>query len=275
MAQKLGAAFNQVFVVDNRAGGGSIAGVQQVAKANPDGHTALIASVNSHGIWPNTYARLPFEPVRDFMPVALYANMPLVMLVNAQLPVKSVAELIALAQSRAGGISFASGGHASAPHLMGELFKIETGARIEHIPYKGSGPAAADLAGGQVQLAFDAVAPQLPYIKSGRTRVLGVASPARLAVVPDAPTMSELGYPKVVGSVWYGLMVPAGTPRIIVDRLNSESNRILATEEVRERMAAVSIDAAGGGGPGDFGNFIRAEIAKWGPVVRRAGIVTE
>lgn len=275
MAQKLGAALNQVFVVENRAGGGSMAGVLQASRATPDGYTGLIVSVNSHSIWPNTYRKLPFDPLRDFMPVGLFANMPLVMVVNAQLPVKSVADLIALAQARPGGISFASGGTASAPHLMGELFKIVTGARLEHIPYKGSGPAAADLAGGQVQLAFDALAPQLPYLKSGRTRVLAVTSAKRLPIAPDAPTMIELGYPKVAGSVWYGLMVPAGTPRTIITRLNAEANRILATEEVRDRLAAVGIDAAGGGSADDFGRFIAAEIAKWGPVVKAAGIVPE
>lgn len=275
MAQKLGAAFKQVFVVENRSGGGSMAGVLQAARATADGHTALVVSVNSHGIWPNTYAKLPFDPLGDFAPVGLYASMPLIMVVNAQLPVRSVANLIALAQSRPGGISFASGGTASAPHLIGELFKSVSGARIEHVPYKGSGPAAADLAGGQVQLAFDVLAPQMPYIKSGRTRVLAVTTPKRLPVAPDAPTMIEIGYPKVAGTVWYGLMVPAGTPRAVIAKLNAESNGVLATDEVRDRLAAMGIDAAGGGSPEDFGKFIRAEIAKWAPVVRAAGIVPE
>ena len=275
MAQKLGAAFKQVFVVENRSGGGSMAGVMQAARATADGHTALVVSVNSHGIWPNTYAKLPFDPLGDFAPVGLYASMPLIMVVNAQLPVRSVAELIALAQARPGGISFASGGTASAPHLIGELFKSVSGARIEHVPYKGSGPAAADLAGGQVQLAFDVLAPQMPYIKSGRTRVLAVTTPKRLPVAPDAPTMIEIGYPKVAGTVWYGLMVPAGTPRAVIAKLNAESNGVLATDEVRDRLVAMGIDVAGGGPPEDFGRFIRAEIAKWAPVVRAAGIVPE
>ena len=275
MAQKLGETFNQNFVVDNRTGGGGIVAVVHVAKATPDGYTALLASVGTHGIRPHMYTKLPFDPVMDFAPVGLYASMPLIMVVNAQLPVKSVADLIALAQAKPGGISFASGGTGGAPHLVGELFKIVTGARIEHIPYKGSAPAAADLAGGQVQMAFDAIAPQLPHLKSGRTRVLAVTTPARLPIAPDAPTMIELGYPQVTGSVWYGLVVPAGTPKTVIARLNAESNRILATQEVKDRMAGVGIDAAGGGTPEEFGIFIREEIAKWGPVVKAAGIIPE
>jgi len=270
MAQKLGAAFKQVFVVENRSGGGSMAGVLQASRATPDGHTALMVSVNSHGIWPNTYAKLPFAPLGDFTPVGLYASMPLIMVVNAQLPVKSVAELIALAQSRPGGISFASGGTASAPHLIGELFKSVTGAPIQHVPYKGSAPGAADVAGGQVQLMFDAIAPHLPHLKSGRTRVLAAISPARLPIAPEAPTMTELGFGKVAASIWYGMMVPTGTPKAIIAKLNAESNKALALPDVKERLSGAGIDAAGGT-PEGYAKFIGEELAKWGPVVKASG----
>lgn len=274
MAQKLGDALGQAFVVDNRSSRGAVISAEPVAKASPDGYTALLASIATHGIGPHMYAKLPFDPIKDFAPVGLYANMPLILVVNSQLPVKSVADLIALARAKPGSVNFASGGTGGAPHLVGELFKLVTGVPIEHVPYKGSAPAAADVAGGQVQMMFDAIAPQLPHLKSGRTRVLAVVSPARLPIAPEAPTMAEAGYPQVAGSVWYGLVVTAGTPKTVIQRLNAESNRILATQEVKDRMAAVGIDVIGDT-PEEFAIFIRNEIAKWGPVVKAAGIHPE
>lgn len=274
MGQKLGDVLGQVFVIDNRTGGSGMAAAVYVSKAAADGHTLLLASVGTHGIRPSMYKKLPFDPINEHTPIGLYGSMPLILVVNAQLPVKSVAELVALSQSRPGGMSFASGGTGGAPHLLGELFKMVTGAKIEHIPYKGSAPAAADLAGGQIQMAFDAVAPQLPHLKSGRTRVLAVTTPTRMAIAPDAPTMIELGYPQINGSVWYGLAAPTGTPRAIIQRLNAESNRLLATQEIKDRFSSVGIDAAGGT-PEQFGTFIKDEIAKWGTVVKAAGIIPE
>ena len=274
VAQKLAENLGQPFIVDNRSGLGSVLGADPVAKAAPDGHTALLASIASHGIGPHTYAKLPFDPVKDFAPVGLYASMPLILVVNNQLPVKSVADLIALAQTKPGSVNFASGGVGGAPHLVGELFKLVTRAPIEHIAYKGSAPAAADVAAGQVQMQFDAIAPQLPHIKSGRNRVLAVVSPTRLPVAPDAPTMAEAGLPTVTGSVWYGLVMPAGTPKAIITRVNAESNRALALPEIKERLSAIGIDAAGGT-PEAFGRYIQEEIARWGPVVKAAGIKPE
>lgn len=274
VGQKLAESLGQPFIVDNRSGQGAVLGADPVAKATPDGHTALLASIASHGIGPHTYAKLPFDPVKDFAAVGLYASMPLVLLVNAQLPVKSVADLIALAQSKSGNVNFASGGVGGAPHLVGELFKLVTGAPIQHIAYKGSAPAAADLAGGQVQMQFDAILPQLPHLKTGRTRILAVLSPKRLPIAPDAPTMEEIGLSKVTGSVWYGLVLPAHTPPAIIKRLNAESNRALALPEIKERLSTMGIDTASGS-PEDFARFIREEIARWGPVVKAAGIQPE
>ena len=270
MAQKLGDALGQTFVVDNRGGGGGVIATEIVARATPDGYTLLQGSITTHGIGPNVYSKLPYDPVKDFEPVCLFAAMPMIMVVNSQVPAKSVAEVIALAKAKPGSISFASSGSGGAPHLVGELFKTETGAPIQHVPYKGSAPGAADVAGGQVQLMFDALTPQQPHINSGRVRVLAVISPARMKAFPNVPTMIELGYPRIAASIWYGMMAPAGTPKAIITKLNAESNRILATQDVKDRMAATGIDAAGGT-PEQFRKFIRDELAKWGPVVKAAG----
>jgi tripartite-type tricarboxylate transporter receptor subunit TctC len=271
MGQKLGDVLGQTVVVDNRAGMGGVVATSLVSKAAPDGYTLLQGGITTHGIGPHVYTNLPYDPVRDFTPIVLSATLPIFLVVNAQVPAKSVSELIALAKAKPDAVSFASPGTGSAPHLVGELFKIVTGIPSPHIPYKGSGTAAPDLAAGNVQFMFDAIAGHQPFIQSGRTRALAVTSAARLATFPDVPTMKELGYPRVDGTVWYGLMAPAATPKAVIAKLNAESNRVLAMPDVKEKLTRAGIDAAGGT-PEDFGRFIRSELDKWGPVVKAAGI---
>lgn len=271
MAQKLSDAMGQTFVVDNRGGGGGQIAAEIVAKSAPDGYTLLQSSITTHGIGPHVYAKLLFDPLKDFSPVVLYATMPMIIVANTQVPVKSLKDMLALAKAKPGGYAFASSGSGGAPHLVGELFKSVTGVNLQHIPYKGSGPAAIDVAGGQVAFAFDAIAPHLPHIKAGRTRVLAAISPNRLLLFPEVPTMIEVGYPKVAASIWYGMMAPAGASKAIVAKLNAEANRALGLKDVKDRMAVAGIDAAARNTPEDFANFIRAELAKWGPVVKASG----
>ena len=271
MAQKLGDALGQTVVVDNRPGSGGVIGSSLVAKSAPDGYTLLQGGITTHGIGPNLYANLPYDPVKDFAPVIHSASMPVFMLAHIQVPVKSVSDVIALAKAKPGSVSFGSPGAGSAPHMVGELFKIVTGIQTQHVPYKGSGTGAPALAAGEVPIFFDAVAGHIPFLKTGRVRTLAVTSAARVAAFPDVPTMKEVGLEKIDGQVWYGLLAPAGTPKDVVAKLNAESMRVLALPEVRERLSGASIDAAGGT-PEEFGKFIRAEIAKWAPVVKAAGV---
>jgi tripartite-type tricarboxylate transporter receptor subunit TctC len=271
MAQKLGEVLGQTVVVDNRAGMGGVIATNLVAKATPDGYTLLQGGITTHGIGPHIYSPLPYDPVKDFVPVVLSATLPIFLVVNAQVPVSSVSELIALAKAKPDSISFASPGTGSAPHLVGELFKIVTAIPSQHVPYKGSGTAAPDLAGGRVQFMFDAIAGHQPFIQSGRVKALAVTSPARLAAFPDIPTMKELGLARVEGTVWYGLFAPAGTPKNVVAKLNAESQRVLAMQELKDRLTVAGISPAGGT-PEEFAKFIRTEFDKWGPVVKAAGV---
>ena len=270
MGQKLGEVLGTTVVVDNRAGMGGVIGTNVVAKAAPDGYTLLQGGITTHGIGPHIYTNLPYDPLKDFAPIVLSATLPVFVIANAQVPVKSVSELIALAKAKPD-MSFASPGTGSAPHMVGELFKVVTGIPSQHVPYKGSGTGAPALAAGEVPFMFDGIAGHLAFIKLGRVKALAVTSPARLAAFPDIPTMKELGYPRVDGTVWYGLMAPAGTPKPIIAKLNAESNRVLAMQDLKDRLTNAGVDAAGGT-PEEFGKFIRAEYDKWGPVVKAAGV---
>ena len=270
-AQKLGDALGQTVVVDNRAGSGGVIACNLVAKAAPDGYTLLQAGITTHGIGPNVYTNLPYDPVKDFSPIILTATLPVFLMANTQVPVKSVSDLLAMAKAKPGGISFGSPGTGSAPHMVGELFKIVTGMPSQHIPYKGSGTGAPALGAGEVPVMFDAIAGHLAFIKLGRVRTLAVTSGARLAAFPDVPTMKEAGFPQVDGEVWYGLLAPAGTPRPIITKLNVETKRALAMQEVKDKLTVTGIDATSST-PEEFGKFIRAEIDKWAPVVKAAGV---
>ncbi len=271
MAQKLGDALGQTVVVDNRPGSGGVIGTNVVAKAAPDGYTLLHSGITTHGIGPHIYTNLPYDPIKDFAPIVLAGTAPVFMMAHVQVPVKTVSDVVALAKAKPGTVSFGSPGTGSAPHMVGELFKIVTALPIQHIPYKGSGTGAPALASGEVPIFFDAVAGHQAFIKSGRVRALAVTSNVRVSAYPEVPTMKEAGFPKVDGTVWYGLQAPAGTPKAIITKLNTESNKVLAMQEVKDRLAAASIETAGGT-PEEFAKFIRSELDRWGPVIKAAGV---
>jgi tripartite-type tricarboxylate transporter receptor subunit TctC len=269
---KLADSLGQPVVVENKAGASGTIAADAVAKAPADGYTLLQNSITTHGIGPHLFAKLPYDPVKDFAPVSGLALLPLIMAVNAELPVKDVKELIAYSKTHS--VNFASSGNGGAPHMAAELFKSVTGAPIVHVPYKGSGPAVSDLVGGRVQIMFDAAPSLIAHVRSGKLRVLAAASAERNRLLPDAPTFAELGYPQVNVSLWYGLVAPAGTPRPVVEKLNRAVGQVLDTKEVTERLQAQGAEPMRGT-PEAFATFMHQEMAKWAPVVKAAGVKAE
>jgi len=269
-AQKLTESLGKSVVVDNRPGAGGNIGADLVAKSPPDGYTLLMGTVGTHAINPSLYAKMPYDHVKDFVPVVLVAGVPNVLVVNPSLPVNSVADLIKLAKSKPGSINFASSGNGTSIHLSGELFKTMAGVDMTHVPYKGSAPALTDLMGGQVQVMFDNLPSSLPHIKAGKLRAIAVTSLKRAPALPDVPTISESGLPGFEASSWFGILAPAGTPPAIVTRLNTEINKWLQTPEAKEQLLAQGAQAAGGT-PEQFAAHIRAETDKWAKVVKASG----
>jgi tripartite-type tricarboxylate transporter receptor subunit TctC len=266
---KISESVGQPVVVENRGGAGGTIAADAVAKAAPDGYTLLQNSITTHGVGPHLYSKLPYDPVKDFAPVSMLAVLPLVMAVNAELPFRTVNEVVASSKTKP--LNFASSGNGGAPHMAGELFKSVTGAPITHVPYKGSGPAVADLVGGRVQIMFDAAPSLIAHIRSGKLRVLAAASPQRNRLLPEVPTFAELGHPQIAVSLWYGVLAPAGTPRFVIDKLNSEVTKALVSPEVRERLLAQGAEPSPGS-PEAFASFMQEEMAKWAPVVKQAGV---
>ena len=266
---RLSESLGQPVLVENRAGASGTIATDAVAKAPADGYTLLQNSITTHGVGPHLYSKLPYDPVKDFAPVSGLALLPLIMAVTSDLPPRTVVELVSFSKSNQ--LNFASSGNGGAPHMAAELFKSVTGARMTHVPYKGSGPAVADLIGGRVQIMFDAAPSLIQHVRSGKLRVLAAASPQRNRVLPDVPTFAELGYPKVAVSLWYGLLAPAATPRAVVERLNRETVRVLEAPDIRERLEAQGAEPMPGT-PEAFGSFIQEEMSRWRPVVKQAGV---
>jgi len=270
VAQRFAEVFGQPFIVDNRPGAGGNLGAELVAHSAPDGYTLVMGTVGTHAINPSLYAKMPYDHVKDFVPVFLVAGVPNVLEVNPALPVHTVAELVTYAKAHPDALNFASSGSGTSIHLSGELFKVMAGVSMQHVPYKGSAPALQDLVGGQVQLMFDNLPSSLALIKAGKLRPIAVTSLTRAAALPDVPTIAESGYPGFEASSWFGLLAPAGTPEAIVTKLNAEGNRWLATPEAKDKLLAQGAIAAGGS-PADFARHIATETAKWAKVVKQSG----
>jgi len=269
LGQKLADALGQPFIVENRPGAGGNIGTDFVARAPADGYTLLSAGPGSLVINP-LLRSVPYDTGRDFAPIALMASAPNVLVVHPAVAANSVQELVTLARARPGELNYASGGAGSTPHLAAALFAAMAGIRITHVAYKGTGPALADLIGGQVQMAVLGIPTVLPQVKSGKLRALAVTGRSRAAWLPEVPTMEEAGITGYDVSPWYGLLAPAATPRAIVVRLNAEVTKILHTAEFKEKLASQGAEPAGGT-PEAFAAFLVAEAKRWGPVVKASG----
>lgn len=272
IAQKLTEVLGQPVVVDFRSGAAGNIGADSVAKSPPDGYSLLLIT-DSFMISASTYAKLPFDPLKDFAPISLVTNGHIVLAVNPALPAKSVPELIALAKRNPGKLTFASAGTGGPLHLFGELFKTMAGVDMLHVPYKGAGPAVIDVLGGHVDMIFVALPPALPHIKTGKLRALGVGDLERVASLPGVPTLNE-SVPGFEASSRYGMLAPAATPKEIVAKLNSALVQVLQTQEIRERFAGFGVEPLSCT-PADFAAYLREQIVRWSKVVKAAGIRPE
>jgi len=273
IADKISAPLGQSVVVENRPGAAGNVGSEFVAKSAPDGYTMLQVTV-AQSISATLYAKLNYDLEKDLAPAAMVALVPNVMIVNSSLPAKSVAEFIALAKAKPGKINFASSGSGTSIHMSAEMFKMLTGVDIVHVPYKGSGPALADLLGGQVDVMFDNLTSSIGHIRGGKLRALAVTTVTRYPELPDVPTMQEAGVAGYEATAWFGIMVPKGTPREIVMRINGEVNKALAQVDVKEKLAQQGA-LARSWTPEEFGSFIHNEIVKWAKVVKASGAKVE
>jgi len=270
IGQKLTDSWGQQVVVDNRAGAGGTIGSDLAAKGTPDGYTLLMGFVGTHAINPSLYSKLPYDNVKSFEPVSLVATATIILVLHPSLPAKSVKELIALAKSKPGELTFGSPGNGTPQHLAGELFNTMAGVKMTHVPFKGAVPAINDLLGGRISLIFSSAPPALPHVATGRLRALAVTSGKRSSVSPDLPTVAESGLPGFEVINWYGVLAPARTPKPIVEKLNAEIAKIMKLPDVKERLSSVGIETLGST-PAQFAAFMTDETAKWAKVVKFSG----
>ncbi len=270
IGQKMSEKWGQPVLVENRGGAAGNIGTEAVVRASPDGYTLVLGTMSTHAMNQFLYLGMSFDPVRDLAPVSLVANVATVLVVHPSLPVNSVNDLVALARSKPGQLNFASGGVASFNQLCAELLKMTAKIDIVHVPYKGGGPAVADLVGGKVDMLFTGAPVTMPHIKAGRLKLLAVTDSRRSAALPDTPTMAE-SLPGYEFNNWYGVLAPAGTPRPVIEFLNAEVLRVLSLADVRERFAALGAEPTPGT-PEKFGSVMAADAEKWGRVIRQAGV---
>jgi tripartite-type tricarboxylate transporter receptor subunit TctC len=270
LAQKLSEALGQQVVIDNRPGAGGNIGADIAAKAAPDGYTLVMGQTSNLAINPTLFAKMPYDAVRDFAPVTLVTAAPLVVVVPQSSPIRSIRDLIAQARDKPGSINFASPGNGTVGHLVGEMFKRQAGIDMVHVPYRGAAAALTDLLGGQVAVYFASGPVAAGQLKGGRIRAIAVTSLKRSPTMPEVPTVAESGLPGFDASSWYGVLVPAGTPRDIIARLHAESVRAMQSPDLRERMTAEGGEPIGST-PAEFAAFIRSETVKWANAIRESG----
>ena len=270
VGQKLSEMWGQPVVVDNRPGGSTVIGTDAVAKSAPDGHTLLITPA-PFTIVPSLIAKLPYDPARDFEPITLINTTPLVVVVNPGVPAKTMKELISLAKRNPGALNYGSSGSGGSNHLAGELFNAMAGVKMVHIPYKGNAPALTDLVGGHVDVVFNGLTSAMPLIKSGKLRALAVTSLTRAGALPGMPTLDEAGLKGFQAVAWNGLTAPARTPKEVIARINADVLKVIRSPELVERLRSEGSDPVGNT-PAQYSAFLRDEIAKWGKVIKFAGV---
>ena len=271
MAPRLTTALGQQVVVENRPGAGGMLGAELVAKSAPDGYNMVIATIGPIAINPSLYSKMTYDPAKELAAVSITGEVPNGLVVHPTLPAKSLKELIALAKQRPRELNYGSSGPGAGDHLAGEMLNVMAGIRMTHVPYKGGPPAMVDLMSGNIQLIFATLATGMPYIRAGRVRTLAVASAQRFALLPDVPTVAEAGVPGFAINNWAGVFVAGGTPRPIIERLNSEIVKALAPPDVRQKLLEMGL-VAGTNTPEQFTSYIQAETVRWARVVKDAGI---
>jgi tripartite-type tricarboxylate transporter receptor subunit TctC len=270
IGEKLTGALGQPVIIENKPGAGGGVGADFTAKSPPDGYTIMGGTISTHAINASLYKTLPYDPVKDFVPITMIARVPNMLVINPEIPAKNVAELITLLKANPGKYSFASSGNGTSQHLSGELFKSMAGVDMQHIPYKGSPPALQDVVAGQVAMTFDNITTAWPLAKGGKLRALAVTTAKRSAIAPDIPTLSESGLAGYEVGSWQGVFAPAGTPPAIVARLNTEIVKIINLPEVKEKLIALGAEPVGNSSD-EFGATVKTEIVKWADVVKKSG----
>jgi tripartite-type tricarboxylate transporter receptor subunit TctC len=270
IGERLATALKQPVVIENKPGAGGGVGAEFTAKAAPDGYTIMGGTISTHAINASLYKDLPYDPVKDFVPITLIARVPNMLVVNPAVPARDVKELIVLLKANPDKYTFASSGNGTSQHLSGELFKSMAGVEMQHIPYKGSPPALQDVVGGQVTMTFDNITTAWPLAKAGKLRALAVTTAKRSAIAPDVPTLAEAGLTGFEIGSWQGVFAPAGTPSPIVRRLNAEIVKILRTPEINERLAGLGAEIVADS-PEEFAALVKSEVVKWSEVVRKSG----
>ena len=274
VSDKLAARLGQPVLIENKVGASGNIGTEMVAKSAPDGYTLLLAYDGTMVVNPHVFAKIPFDTLRDFAPVTKLGDAPALVVAHPSVPANNMRELIALAKAKPGTLSYGTSGTGNTPHLVGEMLNLRAGIDLQHIPYKGGAQAIADVVGGQIPLSFTAVAGAQQFLKAGKLKALGVTSRQRVAALPDTPTFIESGLPNFVVNTWFGILAPANTPRPIVDRLQRELAAVLKEPDVRERFAVLGNEPVGNT-PDEFAAQIKADLAQWGAIVKRAGIRIE